>query len=122
MFLQVHSPPYLTSINSSIPSSSHWIYNKTESLSTAELLASPRFTHLIAESEADVRALTASKQWRSVDDIEAFNGWTLGPALRTQVAKLREKEQGAKGPVDIWDLLPQMKREKQLWILERMPR
>ncbi|KAF7972945.1 hypothetical protein HWV62_16508 [Athelia sp. TMB] len=122
LFLQVHSPPYLTYINSSNPSSSHWIYNKTESLGTAELLASPHFTHLIAESEADVGALTASKQWRAVDVIDAFGGWTLGPALRTQVAKLRGKQQAIEGPIDIWDLLPQMKREKQLWILERMSR
>lgn len=119
LFLQVHSPPYTTWLNPSIPSSSHWIYNKTESLGPAELTAPHHFTHLISESETDVRALTASGEWRSVDAVDAFNGWTMGPAIRTQLDKLRGRGKAGEGPVDIWDVLPRMRRENQLWVLER---
>lgn len=120
LFLQANSNPYSSSFSSSTALSSHWTYNKTESLTLSALTSSGHFTHIIAESDGDVRALVGNGEWHVADYVEAFSGWTLGSAVNQQISRLRGQEVSViDGSIGILELLPRMVREKKLWILER---
>jgi alpha-1,6-mannosyltransferase len=114
LFLQIHSPPYTDVL--ATPPSSHWTYNKTESLSPSFLTSSPQITHLIVESNADMQFFIKN-EWVLVDSVQGFDGWmkptreAVKKAWRGVVSG--EKEHG------IWDLVPRMETRKKLWIMER---
>jgi alpha-1,6-mannosyltransferase len=112
LFLQINSPPY-TDTDALASSSSHWIYNKTESLSPSTLTSSPQFTHLIVESDADVQFFKKSGTWELVDCVWAFEGWKIPTA--------EEVKRIGKGmaELDIWHLMPKIEEKEKLWIMER---
>lgn len=112
LFLQVHSSPYYGP--NRISPTSHWTYNKTESLSPAFLTASKHFTHLIVESESDVGAFVASGNWQLVEPIEAYDRWIWGILRRIG----SELDSGLK-LLELRDLLPNIVTKEQLWILTR---
>jgi len=107
LFLQVHSPPYTDPLASP---SSHWTYNKTESIPLAALTSSPQITHLIVESDADVQYCVKSGEWELVDNVWGFEGWRL---------PTREVVRGDGKGTEVWDLMPRMEKREKLWIMER---
>jgi alpha-1,6-mannosyltransferase len=114
LFLHTHSPPYTDIIPS--PSSSHWIYNKTESLLHSTLASASQITHLIVESDADQRFYMNSGKWELVDSILAFDGWKIptGDTIR-KIGKGMDE-------MDFWLLVPSMEKKEKLWIMQRTVR
>lgn len=114
LFQQIHSPPYLPEITSSI--STNWTYDKTESLTPSILTSSSHITHLIVESDSDVQSLVKSGQWTRIGSVNAFDGWDIS-GLRGLRGHLKGILDGGLG--DLGRLLPRLKMSVKLWIMKR---
>ena len=106
LFLHTHAPPYRSRLGVLPPSSSSWIYNKTENLAPSYIAYDSPFTHAIAESKD---ALPAGR-WQVVDVIDGFSGWNV----RMNVLGL-VNEEGLEGLRRVLEI----KKEDKLWIFER---
>ena len=119
LFLQVHSPPYLSSLspqtNTDIKVNHNWVYNKTENLSPVEI-TSPKsgFTHAIVEVEDEptqqLKVFLTNSSWRKVECISAFD------RFRVRRGKVVE------GSTNIWDWIPRLEfvYTEKLCIFERI--
>ncbi|TCD62400.1 dolichyl-P-Man:Man(7)GlcNAc(2)-PP-dolichol alpha-1,6-mannosyltransferase [Steccherinum ochraceum] len=114
LFLQTHTPPYILSTDTS-QRHHDWTYDKTENLTSVSLTASPEITHLIAECPdyldaknklCDVWREWPEGQWRFVETVKAFSGWSVSPTAF------------GSGLLQVFDMIVMVKNDA-LVILER---
>ncbi|KAG7451384.1 alpha-1,6-mannosyltransferase subunit [Guyanagaster necrorhizus] len=99
LFLQEHSPPYLTPVKDR-----SWTYDKTENLTLQDLNASQSITHLIMEVTE-----TTPEQWTVVEEVQGFNRWRVDHGI------LSGRKELLRYP---WDIVI-MSKTTMLWIMER---
>ncbi|KAJ7592689.1 glycosyltransferase family 22 protein [Mycena floridula] len=109
LFLQIHSPPYPSpSLLKTSFVEAAWIYNKTEMLTMQSLSDSKALTHLIIEIEPSAKV---EARWRTTRSIEAFD--------RLEFDETALDDTNPAPFSDKLKTVVQIKKEDQLWILER---
>jgi alpha-1,6-mannosyltransferase len=112
LFTQTRAPPFPAPLCAPA-ASAEWVYDKTEGLTTRELAASTRYTHLVAEAWGDRHVLYDPARWTLLRTIRAFDGWSIDEDV---VRAIREGSWASL--LRLREVL-RMREADKLWILER---